>query len=524
MMTSRFFKTVLCCTLILSACDDSAPIGQDSGTNDVGLNDLSTQLDASQQDVSSRNDVSSKEDLSPSEDMSADVSSPPQDRLMAFPSAKGAGAVATGGRGGKVIHVTTLDWEGPGSLKEAIMTKGPRIIVFDVSGEIDASSQGDYDPIIQGAEFDNITIAGQSAPEGGITIRTNEFAFYEVDNVIIRYIRFRSRVGSSVDALNFQATSKVIFDHCNFSHGADEALSITNSVNDIPFGEITLQRSFIQNSKTGAILGGCGTTGSGAITTVNNLWSSISHRFPNPCGDGQQDIVNNVVYNHKARAVRLSPTHPTNFINNYYKPSTAGLRLGGWFGDGNIANNMHKVRVQDGEIKQIYASGAFITGQDPHSDADDRSFFTAFFGSSIPEYDPVPDRFFRDTQFPLAGETFEIKSAEETYADVVNDVGANKYLNADGSVGIYLDDKDSADIEMVKNDTYAGSFYENWNDIPYPTVPENTRPEGFDTDRDGMPDAWETSVGLDPTVDDSADDRNNDGYTNVEEFLYQVDL
>ena len=83
---------------------------------------------------------------------------------LAFPTAKGAGAYSVGGRGGQVIHVTTLDWDAPGGLKEAIQTTGPRIIVFDVSGVIDATSQAGFSDIINGSEYDNLTIAGQTAP------------------------------------------------------------------------------------------------------------------------------------------------------------------------------------------------------------------------------------------------------------------------------------------------------------------------------------------------------------------------
>ena len=118
----------------------------------------------------------------------------------AFPSAKGAGGYASGGRGGEVIHVTTLDWEAEGGLKQALLTTGPRTIVFDVSGEIDASTEPQWEYLLDGSNYDNLTIAGQTAPLGGITIKTSQFFIHNLDNVIIRYIRFRRSASSGFNS------------------------------------------------------------------------------------------------------------------------------------------------------------------------------------------------------------------------------------------------------------------------------------------------------------------------------------
>jgi len=445
--------------------------------------------------------------------------------LKAFPSAKGAGADATGGRGGRVIHVTTLDWSAPGGLREAITTAEPRIIVFDVSGEIDATAETAWEAMIVGSEYNDMTIAGQSAPEGGISIRTSEFSFNDVDNIVIRYLRFRATTGSAQDTVSFVGTSDVVVDHCTISHGGDEAFSITASATGKQFGNATLQRSFIQDSKTGSIMGDCTGATEGDFTIVDNLWSGVSHRFPNICGRGRYDAVNNVVYNHKWRTLNFNGVNQTNVLNNYFKPSANGLRQSGYAGTGSIADYMYKVDVNDdSEHLLIHAAGTYITGERTSPMPDDRDLFTAFVGSTVPEGDPVPDRYFVDSAYSLAGKQFTVKSAEQAYDDVLQDVGANKYLNADGSVGSYLDPKDAADIEMVRSDTYDGSFYTDWNLIPHPTVPTNVRASDYDTDRDGMPDAWEQAHGLDANVDDSAGDRDSDGYTNVEEFLNQVDF
>ncbi|MEC7264480.1 MAG: right-handed parallel beta-helix repeat-containing protein [Bacteroidota bacterium] len=441
--------------------------------------------------------------------------------LKAFPTAMGAGGNITGGRGGKIIHVTTLNWSGPGSLKEAIQTPGKRIIVFDVSGEIDATSQGAYSPIIKGSSYNDMTIAGQTAPQGGITLRTTEFMFENVSNVILRYIRFRQSANSAQDALWFVDCSDLIIDHCTFSHGGDEAGSVASSTGIS--GNVTIQNCFFQDSKTGSILGVDNVDGD--FTFTRNLYTNISHRFPNPKGDGQYDIINNVVYNWKYRLVRITGEGTYNIINNYYKPASNGLRLPGWFGNNVIPNSyLQKVQTQSSDTPLIYAAGSVVTGQRDTPKTDDSDMFTVFAGSNLPENSAVPASFFTSSQFPLIGMSYDILSAQDAYRHVLENAGANAYLTANGNVEVYRDDKDAADLQEIINDSYSGSFYDARTSIPYPIVPENDRPSGYDTDNDGMPDLWEIAKGFNPQLDDSAEDKDGNGYTNIEEFLNLVDV
>ena len=99
----------------------------------------------------------------------------------AFPGAEGHGRYVTGGRGGEVRHVTNLNDSGPGSLRQALSGTTPKIIVFDVSGYIDLRSQLNV--------TSNTTIAGQTAPDGGITLRYYTLYFGNCDNVIVSFIR-----------------------------------------------------------------------------------------------------------------------------------------------------------------------------------------------------------------------------------------------------------------------------------------------------------------------------------------------
>ena len=439
---------------------------------------------------------------------------------LAFPSAKGAGAYASGGRGGQVIHVTTLNWEGPGSLKEAIQTPGPRIVVFDVSGEIDATSEGDYSCVAQGSQYDNITIAGQTAPAGGITIRTNEWRFCDVDNVIIRYIRYR---GTSYvrDTVSFWGNTDLIFDHCTFSHGGDEAGSWADSSGTMD--NITIQNCFFQDSKTGTIVGVDDEPGD--FSLINNVWSSISHRFPNPKGDGRVDIINNVVYNWKYRLVNISGQGEHNVINNYYKGSAnPNGGINNWFTNYDITPRyMHKVQTNASYRPTIYTTGSVIYNQRT-AQIDDSDMWTAFAGSHIAEHSAIPSNYFTSTQFPLLGQSFTIKTAEQAFVDVLADVGANKTLNADGSIYPYQDTKDAGDVLMIQNDTYSGDFYSDWiTEVPYPVVPQNTRSASFDSNNDGIPDLWKASRGFGPD-----EDLSNyvwpSGYIGIEEYLNEIDL
>lgn len=446
---------------------------------------------------------------------------------LAFPSAIGAGAYTTGGRGGQVIHVTTLDWDAPGGLKEAIQTTGARTIVFDVSGEIDATQEGAFAVLINGSAYDNMTIAGQTAPEGGITIKTSYFLFENVSNVIVRYIRFRNQ-GTPVqgsyfpDAFGHLAGSNLIYDHCTFSHGQDEAASWASTINSM--GNVTVQNCFLQDSKTGSILGVGDVDGD--FTFINNVYSNISHRFPNPKGNGQYDIINNVIYNWKQRLIRISYDGTYNVMNNYYKPSENGLRLPEWYGTGTITK-LQRLQAKDIYNPLIYTSGNIVTGQRETPQSDDSDMWEYFSGSdsSYPVGDPVGSQFFTGTQFPLVGESYNIETANDAYTNLVlnGNVGAYKTLNADGTVNVYRDTKDTSDLNMIINDTYSGSFYDNQDVIPHPIVPENNRSTGYDTDNDGMPDTWETANGLNPIVADNNNFDLDAGYTNLEMFLNEVD-
>lgn len=247
---------------------------------------------------------------------------PPAAAQSAFPGAVGPAAVTPGGRGGRIIRVTTLDRDGPGSFKAALEAKGPRIIVFEVGGVID----------LERTTIDirepYVTIAGQTAPSpgvtlirGGIDVRTHD--------VILRHIRVRTgadgqakRSGWEADAFSTVAARNVIVDHCTFTWAVDENMSasgprftgdtveawrdgttrnITFSYNlaaegladsSHPKGEHS-KGSLIHDNVTGVVF-------------YRNIWAHNVERHPLLKGGSQALMVNNLIYNPGHRAVHYN--------------------------------------------------------------------------------------------------------------------------------------------------------------------------------------------------------------------------
>lgn len=449
---------------------------------------------------------------------------------LAFPSAVGAGAYATGGRGGAVIHVTNLNNSGPGSFREAFTTPGPRIIVFDVSGTINVYSS-------LSTAYDDVTIAGQTAPEGGITFTGNlgNSPIFEIsgrDNMIFRYIRVRPEYyygGSNADAFQGYNCTNVVVDHCSVSWGGDECLSFGGNTSNI-----SVQNTIIAESKTGSIMGNPSTPSNAQnLSMVGNLFFQISRRHPNTPTNGRVDVVNNVIWGYRYRTNRPANGRPRlNEINNYYITDT-----GRPFGE------MNKIDWE-GVVPQIYTKGNLHI---PNSVTDpnlpnNNNTWTAF-GTSNGAYafnyngqayyddDPAPDDFFTSVQHPIIGENWNILTALEALEHAKTDVGANKSLNAAGDATISWDSVDDFYVNHVNNGTYltvssgltmAGKqHYENFlNSVT--TTPINTRPSDYDTDNDGMADQWEIN-NYGNLNNNGLSDTDNNGYMDIEDFINEVD-
>lgn len=435
-----------------------------------------------------------------------------QGRQLAFPTAEGYGRFAKGGRGGRVLHVTNLKDSGEGSLRAAVEAEGPRTVVFDVGGLITLESR----LIIRKANSD-LTIAGQTAPGKGICIRKYNVGMLGATNVVLRYLRVRpgNISGTTLDGMGMASSDDCIIDHCSISWTLDEAFSSRGARN------ITLQRTLISEALNaaghkkyppGTQHGYAASIGGDIGSFHHNLLAHCSGRNWSMAGGlekktgayaGRLDLRNNVVYNWKNRAAD-GGAHEVNFVNNYYQPGPA-------------TTYFYALNAQYGGFpgsQRYYFAGNLMPGHFGLTNQTAGRTATTERGGRLPtDYSP-----WSDTPFFEAG--VKTHSAAEVYTNVLADVGCN--LPA-------LDDHDRRVIEEVRQGTfkYRGSktslpgLPDSQEDVGgWEDYPEVHRPASRDTDGDGMPDDWEKKVGLDPANPaDGNQDRDGDGYTNLEEYL-----
>ncbi|RZK36282.1 MAG: polysaccharide lyase, partial [Hymenobacter sp.] len=249
----------------------------------------------------------------------------PQAPVLAFPGAEGGGAHTFGGRGGRVLVVTSLEDRGPGTLREACEQGGARIVVFNVAGIIRIKS-----PLIIRAPY--ITIEGQSAPGDGVCI-AGESVWLNTHDVLVRYMRFRrgeTNVGRRDDAIGGNPVGNIMIDHVSASWGLDENMSMYRHMYNDSTGiaeqklgtvNITIQNSIFSealdtwNHAFGSTLGGEN------CSFMRNLWADNAGRNPSIGWNGVFNFVNNVMFNWVHRSTDGGDYRAMfNIVNNYYKP------------------------------------------------------------------------------------------------------------------------------------------------------------------------------------------------------------
>lgn len=410
---------------------------------------------------------------------------------VAFPGAEGYGKFATGGRGGIVLVVTNLNDQGPGSLREAIRKKGPRIITFAVSGTIALES----DLTINN---DDVTIAGQSAPGDGICIRNYQVGI-SANNVIIRYIRFRLGDEKSVqgDAFGGLRNKTIILDHCSISWATDECATFYYNE------DFTMQWCIISESLNASVHekgehGYGGIWGGVKATFHHNLLAHHNSRLPRFSGssttpnsaDELVDFRNNVIYNWRQNNTYGGEGGKYNVINNYYKPGPASEQ-----------KRRNQLLNPSEPFGKFYVDGNYLAGNAEVSKTNRLGVNT---GKA--EFAAVKSAF--------AVLEIPTESALDAYASVLKSAGASLK-------------RDLVDQRVVREVSEGKATYgkmgdgiiDSQKDVGGWPILESLDAK-MDTDLDGMPDEWERSHSLNPS--DAADGKAYAlarGYTNVEVYL-----
>ncbi|MCH6236487.1 fibronectin type III domain-containing protein [Cognataquiflexum rubidum] len=435
-----------------------------------------------------------------------------QEKLPAFPGAEGFGKYTTGGRGGKVFIVKNLNDSGVGSLREALEATVPRIIVFEVSGNIELKSTINV-------RRGNLTIAGQTAPGDGITIKNHPIRIIDSNNIIIRFMRFRLGDVSKIEADSFEArqgSSNLIIDHCSFSWGTDETCSVyTGSFT-------TIQNSIIAEGINDASYFGKdfphaygSIWGGNNVSFYKNLMAHFVIRVPSIATNSNiADLRNNVIYNWHLRATNNGANAKANLIANFYKPGPA--------------TNAHSPKTYinqaffwptGSDYGKFYLYGNKLDGR-PIIDNDqwlgvrlETSALTEEFLEDLKNKDENGNLVPFSVPSDLYSQTL---TADAAYEDVLAHAGAS----------LFRDAVDERLIREVKTGTvtFKGSksgllgIIDSQNDVGgWPVLKSLPAPK--DTDRDGMPDTWELENGLNPNLADNNGYKLSSSYTNIEVYI-----
>lgn len=497
----------------------------------------------------------------------------------AFPGAEGHGRFTTGGRGGKVIHVTNLtdDASNPaeGSLRWALKQSGTKTIVFDVSGYIDLKADLSISK--------NTTIAGQTAPEGGITLR-----YYTLhlsgDNIIVRFIRSRRSqvkdVNDGADAIWERHRKNLLLDHCSFSWSIDEIASFYDN-RDFTMQWCTLGEGLANPGHSKGAHSYGGIWGGKNASFHHNMIVHVQNRAPRFNGarygwDGYDktkysstvdaervDFRNCLMYNWgNGNGCYGGPGGGyINIVNNYYKagPGTSNRTRVTQISVASSGNASSDHPELYGLSSRYYIQGNYVTAASSPENYDwsgvkyDGGLQTLNgeryipdanhnFGENV-EYVSISgkDCVKLKLDSPIDAGTVTTHSAETAYEKVRTYAGSSLYRDAVDAR--YMEEARTGtvtyhgDVAYVKDGkTYSMSKTEGIVDFindpdgeanpktaSYPELPMNVRPADFDTDGDGMPDAWERANGLDPN--DSSDgvkytlDTEKGWYTNLEVYL-----
>lgn len=426
-------------------------------------------------------------------------------KVPAFYGAEGFGKYTKGGRGGEVYLVTTLDDAGPGSLREGIESaRAPRTIVFEIGGTIMLES-----PLII-KEKSHLTIAGQTAPGKGITIRDHQLSIKDSWHIIVRYLRIRlgdenKGENSQQDVMEVNYNDHVILDHLSLSWGIDGNSDYRGNSN------MTLQWLIYSEALNGSLhdkgdhamctsLRDC----RGNTSVHHNIYATSRNRHPtlgsgvSKVENGAQYIVdfrNNLNYNWKGET-NLGGLK-MNVVGNYYRPGP----------NTDPSEQPMRIKDHDSSKAQGFMNGNFFEYMPPSFTRDN---YQAVNYTNTGKYMSTTREKWEVSREFDCGEFFiSQQTALDAYEACLNGAGCS----------LVRDDVDLRVIESIREQ--KGDVIDSQNDVGgWDEYPVERRPEGWDTDRDGMPDEWERMLGLNPNdPDDRNKDYDRDGFTILEEYL-----
>lgn len=410
---------------------------------------------------------------------------------LAFPTAEGFGRHVTGGRGGTVYIVTNLNDDGPGSLRKGIQQKEVRTIVFEMGGTITLKSTLDIN-------HGNLTIAGQTAPGEGITIKSYPVKV-KASNVIIRYMRFRmgDEQGVEDDALGGRGQENIMIDHCSISWATDENVSFYWNKN------FSMQWCIISEALNRSVHhkgahGYGGIWGGEQASFHHNLIVSNTSRNPRFSGsesvpNSENELVdfrNNVIANWGQNSIYGGEKGSYNVVNNYFKPgpATASSKrerilnpyqpYGRFYVNGNYVEGAPEVNknnwnggIQCEHPEKVKSAKAFSVN----------NIITASAGDVF------------DTVLRQAGASHKRDAVDKR---IVQEVTSGNYIFRDG---------------IIDSQEEVGSW---------PVLKQGTAKT--DSDRDGIPDDWEKRNGLNGAANDANGYDLDENYTNLEVYCNQI--
>lgn len=444
--------------------------------------------------------------------------------LPAFPGASGAGASTVGGRGGVIYEVTNLNSIGPGSLHNGLALKGPRIIVFRVSGTIEVPN---------GERISNpyITIAGQTAPGGGITL-SGKNSIYDTLNikthdVIIRYIRFRkgynnatpSQAGDTFSFFDVASTS--IIDHCSMSWAQDENGQVWGNSSGIQPRDLTFSWNIfaepLAKHPTNFITGAGSSDAADNLVNIDahhNLFANSSYRNP-LIKNKSFRLVNNIIYNWSLFATQLGGGVKADIIGNLYKPGPMYLPPS--------SRREYEIQVftaPNGSTPpgspSIYVAGN-IGPHNSVSESDNWGMVREVTAEGNPEIGPLSTVYKRALPLPALPIPIIPDLASRLENVLLPTIGASQRLDC---LGNWVSNRDSIDARIIQEyKTGKGIIPNSENDVGgFDSIGNNGAPCS-DIDHDGMPDQWEDSNGLNKNDPSDGPLFGSDGYTNVERYL-----